>query len=146
MSTLKTMNSHTFNKLYKLYNKKYIIFEKNLTFYINNLRNEIKREANEIDNEISQENLVEKIKIQNYYYYKEELVKRKNIEGELILKIKNLEDCIEANKRSRAIRDLLKNTQNNNEPAGNLADDINFIFSFLQNEETYKLDHSKKKE
>lgn len=140
------MNYHTFNKLYKLYNKKYIIFEKNLTFYINNLRNEIKHEANEIDNEIKQENLIEKIKIQNYYYYKEELLKRKNIEKELILKIKNLEDCVEANKRSRAIRNFLRNPRNNNEPAESLADDINFIFSFLHNEGTYKLDHSKKKE
>ncbi|CXI87364.1 cysteine repeat modular protein 4 [Plasmodium berghei] len=146
MNTLKTMNYHTFNKLYKLYNKKYIIFEKNLTFYINNLRNEIKHEANEIDNEIKQENLIEKIKIQNYYYYKEELLKRKNIEKELILKIKNLEDCVEANKRSRAIRNFLRNPRNNNEPAESLADDINFIFSFLHNEGTYKLDHSKKKE
>ncbi|SCM08951.1 cysteine repeat modular protein 4, putative [Plasmodium chabaudi adami] len=150
MNTLKTMNSHSFSKLYKLYNKKYISFEKNLTFYINNLRNEIKQKANEIDNEIdneaNKEKFDEQIKIQNYYYYKEELVKRKNIEGELLSKIKNLEDCIEANKRSREIRDLLRNSRNNNEPNENLADNINFIFSFLQNEGTYKLDHSKKKE
>ncbi|GAW82717.1 hypothetical protein, conserved [Plasmodium gonderi] len=146
MKTLKLMDIRIFTKIYQLYNEKFIKFEKSITYYINKLRDEIKLEIEEIDNEIKTGDTTEKIRIKNYYFYKEELNKRKKLEQELMCKIECLEQCIEANKRSQVIRDMLKNSRNHMQNVGNVDSDINYVFSLLYNEGTYKLDHSKTKE
>ncbi|SBS89075.1 cysteine repeat modular protein 4, putative (CRMP4) [Plasmodium malariae] len=144
MKTLRAMDLSVFFKLYELYHEKYIKFEKSLIFYINKLRDEIKLEIEEIDNEINKGDTTEKMRVQKYYYYKEELNKRRKLEEELLCKISSLEECIEANNRSQYIRNMLAASRGKNGSGGNVDDDINYIFSLLQNEGTYKLNHSKK--
>lgn len=144
IKTLKLMNPHIFNKLYQMYNKKIITFDTSVMFYINKLRDDIKSEIEQIDKEINTGDTTEKERIQNYYYYKEELFKRKKLEEELLSKIKSLEECIEVNKRSQSLRNMLltKKKKNNNLNNENLEEHINYIFSHLHNEGTYKLNHS----
>ncbi|ANQ09511.1 Uncharacterized protein PCOAH_00047490 [Plasmodium coatneyi] len=146
MKTLKSMDMQSFTKLYQLYNEKFIRFEKSLVFYINKLRDEIKLETEEIDNEIKTGDTAEKMRVKNYYFYKEELNKRKKLEQELMSKIECLQDCIDVNEKSQSLRNLLKNSRKNIPPDGNVDEDIHYIFSVLQNEGTYKFDHSKTKE
>ncbi|KMZ91840.1 hypothetical protein PVMG_00713 [Plasmodium vivax Mauritania I] len=146
MKTLKSMDMQSFTKLYQLYNEKFIRFEKSLVFYINKLRDEIKLETEEIDNEIKTGDTAEKMRVKNYYFYKEELNKRKKLEQELMSKIECLKDCIDVNEKSQSLRNVLKNSRKSKPSDGILDEDIHYIFSVLQNEGTYKLDHSKTKE
>ncbi|KJP86725.1 hypothetical protein AK88_03637 [Plasmodium fragile] len=146
MKTLKSMDMQSFTKLYQLYNEKFIRFEKSLVFYINKMRDEIKLETEEIDNEIKTGDSAEKMRVKNYYFYKEELNKRKKLEQELMSKIECLQDCIDVNEKSQSLRNLLKNSRNSIPSDANVDEDIHYIFSVLQNEGTYKLDHSKTKE
>ncbi|EUD69556.1 hypothetical protein C922_00420 [Plasmodium inui San Antonio 1] len=146
MKALKSMDMQSFTKLYQLYNEKFIRFEKSLVLYINKLRDEIKLETEEIDNEIKTGDTAEKMRVKNYYFYKEELNKRKKLEQELMSKIECLQDCIDVNEKSQSLRNILKNSRKSKPFDGNVDEDIHYIFSVLQNEGTYKLDHSKTKE
>ncbi|CRH01557.1 cysteine repeat modular protein 4, putative [Plasmodium relictum] len=141
METLKALDSDAFNKLYKCYNEKCINFEKSVIFNINKLKEQLKLEIEEINNEIDNGNSDEKLKMKTYYFYKEELNKRKMLEEELMNKIKSLEECIEAKNSSHALRNKLKDSKKNKINNENLDEDINRIFSLLHNEGTYKLNH-----
>ncbi|CRG94564.1 cysteine repeat modular protein 4, putative [Plasmodium gallinaceum] len=141
MKTLKSLNSDILSKLYKRYNEKCINFETSVMFNINKLKEELKLEIEEINNEINNGNSIEKLKMKTYYFYKEELIKRKMLEEELMNKIKSLEECIEAKNKSQSLRNKLKDSKKKKINNENVDEYLNRIFFLLQNEGTYKLNH-----